>query len=86
MLLDFACPPLLPSFTAGTLQLVDERKGDNVAVDRGGNVAERDGSTVRIKEGGGAFYGPSPLKCLASHWPKLVAGAEFGELFHLEVE
>ena len=77
---------MLPSFTAGTLQLVEERKGDGVAVDRGGNVAERDGSTVRIKEGGGAFYGPSPLLCVASHWPKLVAGAQSGELFHLEVD
>ena len=77
---------MLPSFTAGTLQLVEERKGDGVAVDAGGNVAERDGSTVRIKEGGGAFYGTSPLQCVASHWPKLVAGAASGELFHLEVE
>ena len=85
-LLGCAFPPLLPSFTAGTLQLVEERKGDGVAVDRGGNVAERDGSTVRIKEGGGVFYGQSPLECVASHWPKLVAGAQSGELFHLEVE
>jgi len=77
---------LLPSFTAGTLQLVEERKGDGVAVDAGGNVAERDGSTVRIKDGGGVFYGTSPLACVASHWPKLVAGAQSGELFHLEVE
>ena len=77
---------MLPSFTAGTLQLVEERKGDGVAVDKGGNFAERDGSTVRIKEGGGAFYGTSPLTCVACHWPKLVAGAQSGELFHLEVE
>ena len=35
-----------------------------------GEVAERDGATLRLKEGG-AFYAPSPLLCIAVHWPKL---------------
>ena len=54
-------------------------------MDKSGDVAERDGATLRLKEGG-AFYAPSPLKCIAVHWPKLVAGAESGELYHLEVQ
>ena len=48
-------------------------------------VAECDGATLRLKEGG-AFYAPVPLVCVAVHWPTLVAGAISGELYHLEVE
>ena len=48
-------------------------------------MAERDGATLRLKEGG-AFYAPSVLTCVAMHWPRLVAGAQSGELYHLEVE
>ena len=54
-------------------------------MDKSGEVAERDGATLRLKEGG-AFYAPSPLLCIAVHWPKLVAGAESYELYHLEVQ
>ena len=53
---------------------MEERKGDGAALDKSGEVAERDGATLRLKEGG-AFYAPSPLLCIAVHWPKLVAGA-----------
>jgi hypothetical protein len=74
-----------------TLQLVEERnhgKGDNSALDASGSgaVAERDGATLRLKEGGGVFYAPSPLQIVAAHWPRLVAGAQSGELYHLEVQ
>ena len=69
---------------AGTLALLEERQGDASAVDKSGEVAECDGATVRLREGG-AFYAPSPLQCVAVHWPRLVAGAESGELYHLEV-
>ena len=70
-----------------TLQLVEERKGDGSALDASGSgaVAERDGATLRLKEGG-AFYAPSPLVSVAVHWPMLVAGAQSGELYHLEVQ
>ena len=70
---------------AATFDLVEERTGNGAAVDASGEVAERDGSTLRLKEGG-AFYAPSPLKCVAVHWPRLVAGAQSGELYHLEVQ
>ena len=70
---------------AGTLDLVEERRGNGAAIDGSGEVAERDGSTLRLKEGG-AFYAPSPVQCVAVHWPKLVAGAQSGELYHLEVQ
>ena len=64
---------------------MEERKGDGAALDKSGEVAERDGAALRLKEGG-AFYAPSPLLCTAVHWPKLVAGAQSGELYHLEVQ
>ena len=75
-------PP--PPFAA-TFALLEERKGDGAALDKAGEVAKRDCATLRLKEGG-AFYAPSPPTCVAVHWPKLVAGAESGELYHLEVE
>ena len=48
--------------------------------------AERDGATLRLKEGGGVFYAPGPLQSVAVHWPRLVAGAQSGALYHLEVQ
>ena len=78
--------PLFPH--PDTLQLVEERKGDGSALDASGleAVAERDGVTLRLKEGSGVFYAPSPLQSVAVHWPRLVAGAQSGELYHLEVQ
>ena len=70
---------------ATSLTLLEERKGDAATIDKAGEVAERDGPTLRLKEGG-AFYAPGPLQCVAVHWPRLVAGAQSGELYHLEVE
>ena len=66
-----------------SFQLVEERKGDGSA--GSSEVAERDGATLRLKEGG-TFYAPNPLQCIAVHWPRLVAGATSGELYHLEVQ
>ena len=73
---------------AGSLELIEERRGDGAAFDASpsGAVAERDGATLRLREGGGAFYAPSPLECVAVSWPRLVAGSQSGELYHLEVE
>ena len=65
--------------------MIEVRRGEGAVADASGEVAERDGKTLRLKEGG-AFYAPSPLQSLAVHWPKLVAGAQSGELYHLEVE
>ena len=75
----------LPCLFSGTLALVEERTGDGATLDEAGEVAERDGATLRLKAGG-AFYAPSPLQCVAVHWPRLVAGAQSGELYHLEVQ
>jgi hypothetical protein len=57
-----------------TLQLVEERKGDGSALDASGAgaVADGDGATLRLKEGGGVFYAPGPLESVAVHWPRLV--------------
>ena len=70
---------------AGTLDLIEERRGEGAVTDASGEVAERDGKTLRLKQGG-AFYAPSPLWCVAVHWPRLVVGAQSGELYHLEVQ
>ena len=72
---------------ADSFQLVEERQGDGSSFDNSASseVAERDGATLRLKEGG-TFYAPSPLECMAVHWPRLVAGAQSGELYHLEVQ
>ena len=78
-----------PSSPTQTLwQSVEERKGDGSALDASGSgaVAERDGATLRLKEGGGVFYAPGPLQSVAAHWPRLVAGAQSGALYHLEVQ
>ena len=64
---------------------MEERKGDGAEFDQSGEVAECLGTTLRLKSGG-AFYAPSPLQCIAVHWPKLVAGAQSGELYYLEVQ
>ena len=77
--------PTFYPFVAETLELVEERSGDAATLDRSGEVVERHGATLRLKEGG-AFYAPSPLTCVASHWPLLVAGAQSGELYHLQAE
>jgi hypothetical protein len=71
-----------------TLQLAEKRKGDDSALDASGSgaVAERDGATLRLKERGGIFYAPGPLYSVAVHWPRLVTGAQSGELYHLEVQ
>ena len=66
--------------------MIEERKGNGATIDKSGEVVERDGETLRLKEGGGAFFAPNPLQCVAVHWPKLVAGDQSGELYHLEVE
>ena len=81
--------PLFPH--PDTLQLVEERMGNGTfgsALDASGSgaVAERDGATLRLKEGGGVFYAPGPLLSVAVHWPRLVAGAQSGALYHLEVQ
>ena len=48
-------------------------------------------STIKVWDAdplspGGAFYATSKLVCVAVSWPRLVAGAQSGELYHLEVE
>lgn len=77
--------PSLNTADAESLTMVEERWGDAATIDKSEEVAERDGATLRLKEGG-AFYAPSPLVSVAVHWPRLVAGAQSGELYHLEVQ
>ena len=78
------CHIRLLACLAGTLQLVEERTGDGTAIDASGEVVDRDGATLRLKAGG-AFYAPSPVQCVAIHGSRIAAGAQSGELYHLEV-
>ena len=41
--------------------------------------------TIRMKDGVGAFFAPGPISCVAVSWPRTTAGAQSGELYHLEV-
>ena len=75
----------IKAWDAESLTILEEREGDAATLDKSGEVADRDGATLRLKEGG-TFYAPNPLHCVALHWPRLVAGAESGELYHLEVD
>ena len=64
--------------------MLEERKGDAATIGPQGEEATRDGSTLRLKEGG-AFYAPVALLSVALHGSKIVAGAQSGELYHLEM-
>jgi WD40 repeat protein len=66
-----------------TLEMIEERPENSSTVGKSGEEADTDGSTLRLKAGG-AFYAPSPLVCVAVRWPKVVAGAQSGKLYHLE--
>ncbi len=68
---------------AGSFNLLDSRPG--VAFSKEAEGVVRNGSTIRMKDGGGAFYAPSPISCVAVSWPRIAAGASSGELYHLEV-
>ena len=70
---------------ADSFDLIESRPGDGMNFGRDGEGVERDGATVRMKEGGGAFYAPSPVQCVAIHGSRIAAGAQSGELYHLEV-
>jgi len=75
----------IKAWESGTLRLIGARSGDARVFDKSGQVVDRAGSTLRLKEGGGAFYAPSPILCVAVHEQLIVAGAASGELYHLVV-
>ena len=68
---------------ADSFNLLDSRAGVAFSKEAEGVVSH--GSTIRMKDGGGAFYAPSPISCVAVSWPRIAAGAYSGELYHLEV-
>jgi WD40 repeat protein len=68
---------------ADSFDLLDSRPHMAFSIEAEGVV--HDGSTIRMKDGGGAFYAPSPILCVAVSWPRIAAGAQSGELYHLEV-
>ena len=70
---------------ADSFNLLETRPGDAMAFSREAEGVVSDGATIRMKDGGGAFYAPSPIMCVAVSWPRIAAGAQSGELYHLEV-
>ena len=70
---------------ADSFNLLETRPGDAMAFSREAEGVVRDGATIRMTDGGGAFYAPSPIMCVAVSWPRIAAGAQSGELYHLKV-
>jgi WD40 repeat protein len=70
---------------ADSFNLLDSRPGEAIAFSKEAEGVVHHGSTIRMKDGGGAFYAPSPILCVAVSWPRIAAGAMSGELYHLEV-
>ena len=70
---------------ADSFNLLETRPGDAMAFSREAEGVVLDGATIRMKDGGGTFYAPSPIMCVAVSWPRIAAGAQSGELYHLEV-
>ena len=70
---------------AESFNLLETRPGDAMAFSGEAEGVVRDGATIRMKDGGGAFYATSPILCVAVRWPRIAAGAQSGELYHLEV-
>ena len=70
---------------ADSFNLLDLRPGEAMAFSKEAEGVVRDGATICMKDGGGAFYAQSPISCVAVSWPRIAAGAESGELYHLEV-
>ena len=70
---------------ADSFILLDSLPGEAMAFGKEAEGVVRDGATVRVKDGGSAFYAPSPISSVAVSWPRIAAGAQSGELYHLEV-
>ena len=70
---------------ADSFNLLDSRPGEAMAFRKEAEGVVYDGSTIRMRDGDGAFYAPSPILCVAVSWPRIAAGAQSGELYHLEV-
>jgi WD40 repeat protein len=68
-----------------SFNLLETRPGEAMAFSKDAEGVVRDGATVRMKVGGGAFYATGPISCLAVSWPRIAAGAKSGKLYHLEV-
>ena len=67
------------------LDRLETRPDEAMAFSKEVEGVVRDGATIRMKEGGGTFYAPSPISCMAVNLPRIAAGASSGELYHLEV-
>ena len=70
---------------ADSFDLLKLRPGEAMAFSEEAEGVVCDGATIRMKDGGGAFYAPSPISCVAVSWPRIAAGAQSGELYHLQV-
>ena len=78
-------PDWFKVWDADSFILLHSLPGEAMAFGKEAEGVVRDGATVRVKDGGGAFYAPSPISSVAVSWPRIAAGAQSGELYHLEV-
>jgi len=69
---------------ADSFDMIKSRRGDGMVFGSDCEGVECIDATVRMTEGGGAFYAPSDVLCVAIHGSRVVAGAASGELYHLE--
>ena len=67
------------------LQLMDEREGTMTTFDTMGHAAHVNGDVLHLMDGS-RLDAPSLILTVAVHLPFLVAGAQSGELYFLEVE
>jgi hypothetical protein len=76
LLFPFRCAmAMIKVWDADSFNMLETRPGEAMAFSEEAEGVVRDGATVRIKDGVGAFYAPSPISCLAVSWPRIAAGA-----------
>jgi WD40 repeat protein len=80
-----SCDKTIKVWDADSFNLLETRPGEAMGFSKEADGVVRDGATIRMKDGSGAFYAPNPISCLAVSWPRIAAGAQSGELYHLEV-
>ena len=58
---------------ADLFHTIESRRGDGMVFGSDGERVEHGDATVRMIEGGGAFFAPNPVLCVAIHGSRVVA-------------
>ena len=70
---------------ADSLRLLDEREGTTTTFDTTGHAVDIKGASLHLMDGS-RFFAPSPILTVAVHSHSVVAGAQSGELYFLEIQ